>query len=113
MSLSIEAFEVSRWRLRRTRQQPVCVFNRVLVLKWDAAGGLNEGPKRRLAGCDRVMPASWKPEMTMFAVGASARTHVERPGSPARVARQEKELTKNYPVHVAGWSDVAVTRGAL
>ena len=32
-SLSIKPFEVSRWRLRRTRQPPVCVFNRVLVLK--------------------------------------------------------------------------------
>ena len=38
MSLSIEAFEGSRWRLRRTRQQPVCVFNCVLVLTWDVAG---------------------------------------------------------------------------
>jgi hypothetical protein len=50
--------------------------------------------------------------MTMFAVGASAQAHVKHPGSPARVARQEKELTKRYPVHVAGWSGTAVTRGA-
>jgi hypothetical protein len=40
--------------------------------------------------------------MTMFAVAVSVQTHLEHPGSPARVARQEKELTKSYPVHVAG-----------
>ena len=51
--------------------------------------------------------------MTMFAVAGFARTHLEHPGSPARVASQEKELTKSYPVHVAGWSGNAVTRGAL
>src|SRR5215471_17461249 len=56
-SLSIEAFEGSRWRLRRTRQQTVCGFNRVLVLKWDAAEDLDQGRKRHSEGCERVMSA--------------------------------------------------------
>jgi hypothetical protein len=103
---------VSRWRLRGTRQQPVCVFNRVLVLKWDAAGDLNDGPKRHSGGCDGVILGSKRPGMTMFAVAGFARTHLKHPGSPARVARREKKLTKSYPVHVAGWSGNAVTRGA-
>jgi hypothetical protein len=51
--------------------------------------------------------------MTMFAVSGFARTHLKHPGSPARVARQEKELTESYPVQIAGWSGDAVTRGAL
>jgi hypothetical protein len=51
--------------------------------------------------------------MTMFAVAACVQTHLEHPGSPARVARQEKRLPKSYPVHVAGWSGNTVTRGAL
>ena len=50
--------------------------------------------------------------MTMFAIAAWAQAHLEHPGSPARVARQEKELTKSYPVNVVGWSGAAVTRGA-
>ena len=112
MSVSIEAFEGSRWRLRRTRQQPVCSFNRVLVLKWGAAGDLNDGPKRHSGGCGQVMVASQRAGMTMIVVAAWAQTHLEHPGTPARVARQEKELTKSYPVHVAGCSGNAVTRGA-
>ena len=56
-SLSIEAFEGSRWRLRRTRQQTVCGFNLVLVLKWDAAEDLDQGRKRHSKGCERVMGA--------------------------------------------------------
>ena len=51
--------------------------------------------------------------MTMVAVAGWAQTHLKHPGSPARVARQEKELTKSYPVHVAGCSGNPVTRGAL
>jgi hypothetical protein len=51
--------------------------------------------------------------MTMFAVAASEQTHLKHPGSPARVARQENELTKSYPVHIDGWSGNALTRGAL
>jgi hypothetical protein len=50
--------------------------------------------------------------MTMIVVAAWAQTHLEHPGTPARVARQEKELTKSYPVHVAGCSGNAVTWGA-
>ena len=50
--------------------------------------------------------------MTMFAIPAWAQAHFEHPGYPARVARQEKELTKSYPVHAAGYSGNAVTRGA-
>ena len=98
--------------MRRTRQQTVCGFNRVLVLKWDAAGDLNEGPKRDSAGCDQVMVASWRAGMTMFAIAAWAQRHLEHPGYPARVVRQEKEVTRSYPVHVAGCSGNAVTRGA-
>ena len=51
--------------------------------------------------------------MSIFHVLAIAGTHVEYPGAPARLARQEKELTKSYPVHVAGWSGDTVTRGAV
>jgi hypothetical protein len=43
---------------------------------------------------------------------AIAPTHSQHPGSPARVAGQEKELTKSYPVHVAGGSGNAATGGA-
>ena len=47
-SLSIEPFEVSRSRLRRTRQLSVCILNRVLVLarrlrwKYQTAVGAGE-----------------------------------------------------------------------
>ena len=51
--------------------------------------------------------------MTMFAVAVWAQRHLEHPGYPARVVRQEKEVTRSYPVHVAGYFGSAVTRGAL
>jgi len=38
-SLSIESFEVSRLRLRRTRQQPVWISNWVLVLRREFGDG--------------------------------------------------------------------------
>jgi hypothetical protein len=50
--------------------------------------------------------------MTMCAIVGWAQAHFEHPGYPTGVARQEKELTKSYPVHVAGYSGNAVTRGA-
>ena len=43
-------------------------------------------------------------EATIFALTAFGQTHFQHPGAPARVARQEKELTTSYPVHVAGCS---------
>ena len=111
-SLSIEAFEVSRWRLRRTRQQPVCVFNRALVLKRGVAGGLKVDRKMGSVACDGLILASESIGMTVFALSAFEQTHITHPGSPARVARQEKELTRSCRVHVAGCSGNALTRGA-
>ena len=111
-SLSIEAFEVSRWRLRRTRQQPVCVFNRALVLKRGVAGGLKVDRKMGSVACDGLILASESIGMTVFALSAFEQTHIKHPGAPARLARQEKEFTKSYPVHVAGYGGNGVTRGA-
>jgi hypothetical protein len=111
-SLSIKPFEVSRWRLRRTRQLPVCVFNRVLVLKWDFAAGLNDPVEGLWAGREGVIFASQTRAMRGDGVTAIAQTHFHPPGSPARVASQEKELLRSYPVHGAGWPGNAVTRGA-
>ena len=62
--------------------------------------------------CEGPILASKSMGMTIFAVTAFEQTHIKHPGAPARVARQEKELTKSYPVHVAGCSGNALTRGA-
>ena len=110
-SLSIEPFEVSRWRLRRTRQPPVCVFNRVLVLKRYVAGGLNETPNRHSATFGRVIFPPREDTARMSAVTAFAPTHLYRPGAPARMASQERKVTKSCPVHVAGCSGNELTRG--
>ena len=97
------------------RHRPPCnrIFEGVLVLKWDAVGDFNDGRKRHSVACEGVMRPSGTLPMTMVAVAGWAQTHLKHPGSPARVARQEKELTKSYRVHVAGCSANAVTRGAL
>jgi len=111
-SLSIKPFEVSRWRLRRTRQQPVCVFNRALVLRRGVAGDLKVDRKMGSLACHGLILASERRGPTIFPVSAFAQTHIKHPGTPARVVRQEKELTKSYPVHVAGCSGNGATRGA-
>ena|SRR6516162_2048254 len=91
-SLSIKPFEVSRWRLRRTRQ-PVCVFNRALVLRRGVAGDLKVDREMGSLACHSLILASERMGPTTFAVTAFAQTHVQHPGTPARVVRQEKELT--------------------
>ena len=62
--------------------------------------------------CDGPILASKSIGMTIFAVTAFEQTHIKHPGAPARVARQEKELTRSCRVHVAGCSGNAVTCGA-
>jgi hypothetical protein len=62
--------------------------------------------------CAGLIFASEPMRRSVVAVTAFEQTHVKRPGAPARVARQEKELTKSYPVHVAGYGGNGVTRGA-
>jgi hypothetical protein len=108
-SLSIKPFEVSRWRLRRARQLPVCVFNRVLVLKWDFAVGFNDALEGCWVGGEGVILAFRTREMRVVGGMAIAQTHFQYPGTPARVARQEKELTRSCPGHVAGCSGNALT----
>jgi len=103
-SLPIKPFEVSRWCLRRTRQQPLCVFNRALVLRRGVAGDLKVDRKMGSLACHGLILASERMGPTIFPVPAFAQTHIKHPGTPARVVRQEKELTKSYPVHVAGCS---------
>ena len=101
-SLSIEPFEASRWRLRRTRQQTVCIFNRVLVL-----------PPRKVQGettASRVgRRGEGRHEHRLLACSSRACvgrgvvwTHVRHPGAPARVVGQEKVVLTSCPVHVAG-----------
>jgi hypothetical protein len=111
-SLSIKPFEVSRWRLRRTRQLPVCVFNRVLVLKGDFAVDFKDALEGCRAGRAGVILASRTREMRVVGGMAIVETHFKYPGTPARVARQESELAKNCPGHVAGCSGNALTLGA-
>ena len=111
-SLSIKLFEASRWRLRRTRQLRVCVFNRVLVLKWDFAVGFDDPRKGCRAGREGPILASRRREMRGIGGTTIAQTHFKHPGTPARVARQEKELTMSYPGHVAGCSGKELTLGA-
>ena len=111
-SLSIKPFEVSRWRLRRTRQSPVCVFNCVLVLKRGVAGGMNEAPDMHSAAYERAIFRFREWAVGRSAVTALASTHLCRSGPPTRAASQEKELTKSCPVHVAGYSGNQLTRGA-
>jgi hypothetical protein len=62
--------------------------------------------------CDGLILASESMGMTIFGVSAFEQTHIKHPGAPARVARQEKELTRSCRVHVAGWAGNALTRGA-
>ena len=62
--------------------------------------------------CDGPILASESMGMTIFAVTAFEQTHIKLPGAPARVARQEKELTRSCRVHVAGYAGNALTRGA-
>ena len=62
--------------------------------------------------CDGLILASERMGMTIFAVTAFEQTHIKHPGSPARVARQEKELTRSCPVHVAGCAGNALAREA-
>ena len=110
-SLPIKPFEVSRWRLRRTRQLRVCVFNRVLVLKWDFAVDFNDAREGCRAGCEGVILACRTRAVRGAGGMAIAQTHFHCPGTPARVARQEKELARSYPVHVASYCGNGLTRG--
>jgi len=62
--------------------------------------------------CDGPILAPERMGMTIFAVSAFEQAHIKYPGAPARVARQEKELTRSCPVHVAGCAGNALARGA-
>ena len=62
--------------------------------------------------CDGLIFASERMRRTVVAVTAFEQTHVKRSGAPARVARQEKELTRSCPGHVAGCSGNALALGA-
>src|SRR5215470_1806628 len=101
-SLSIEPFEVSRLRLRRTRQQHVWILNGVLVPERGSCGG----PPAAAGGS----PVSWQgwmgsPVRRQFAelvVSSKSCAHVEYPGAPARVTGQEEESFKRCSVHVLG-----------
>ena len=64
------------------------------------------------AACGGPILASESMGMTIFAVTAFEQTHIKHPGAPARVARQEKRLTRSCRVHVAGCAGNALTRGA-
>jgi len=59
--------------------------------------------------CDGPILAPERMGMTIFAVSAFEQAHIKYPGAPARVARQEKELTRSCPGHVAGCSGNALT----
>jgi hypothetical protein len=108
-SLSIEPFEASRWRMRRTRQQTVCTFKRVLVLPWHKLRGetaaSSVGQKGERSDKHRLLAYSRKACVGRGMVW----THVGHPGAPARVVGQEKGVLRNCPVQVAGRAtDVAV-----
>jgi hypothetical protein len=71
-SLSIEPFEVSRLRLRRTRPQPVWVSNGVLVLGGPSRDGVNAGGRcrRRLPENGQVAPMDDNPISSTIVVVA-------------------------------------------
>ena len=62
--------------------------------------------------CDGLILAPERMGMTIFAVTAFEQTHIKHPGSPARVACQEKELTRSCSVHAAGCAGNALAREA-
>jgi hypothetical protein len=70
--LPVCPFEVSRWCLRRTRQQPVCVFNRALVLRRDVAGDLKVDRKMGSLACHSLILGSERMGPTIFAVTPEA-----------------------------------------
>ena len=65
-----------------------------------------------VVACDGPILASERMGMTIFAVSAFEQAHIKYPGAPARVARQEKRLTRSCRVHVAGCAGNALAREA-
>ena len=109
-SLSIETFEVSRSRLRRTRHYGVCVSNRVLVpaiqSRW-WVGTVFGGGEERFGALDSPSRAV---HFLALATGAMGRTHLGLPGSPARVTSQEKDFARRSQVHALGCAGNVATR---
>ena len=48
--------------------------------------------------------------MLVLTTGAMGRTHLGRPGSPARMTSQEKGVATRSRVHVFGSADSVITR---
>ena len=88
--------------MRRMRQRSVCTFNRVLVLPRREESGVMTAPsvsRKGARGRERcLMPHS----ETTYTGDGTVWTHIQYPGTPARVTGQENEILTNCPVHVAG-----------
>ena len=102
---------MSRWRLRRTRHQRVCILNGVLVLKGQpgqyaamACGGRNEH-------CGETDSTPYALPILNCALDATLWAHVTHPGRLARVASQEKVSAMTNRVHVFGYAGDGTTRG--
>lgn len=71
-SVSIEPFEVSRLRLRRTRQQPVWISNGVLVLGYRNRRPGNGDSRVDLIAADAAGSIGTTPELRAFRVASVA-----------------------------------------
>ena len=111
-SLSIEPFEVSRSRLRRTRQQPVWISNGILVLGRAAWNGVKGAGRVDLMVTIAFQHRSGAREWDAFWTGSNAGAHFQRSGSPARVTSQEAGSARKCPAHVFGWADDVLTHEA-
>ena len=109
-SFSIESFEVSRSRLRRTRHHGVCVLNCVLVpagrYLW-LVGTVLKGSEEQLGGTDSPSKTAAIPVLVTVAM---ERAHLGHPGSPARVTSQEKGFARRSQVHVLDCLENATVR---
>jgi hypothetical protein len=50
--------------------------------------------------------------MDAFAAASTVWAHVQRSGTPARVASQEEIVAMKYPAHVFGWAADVLAREA-